>query len=223
VIRVSSAQAHPHARGEREHGGRAPVLALLDEPIRLADIDRVLEDSAAVTEANVKAPVRIWRDDLAVALESLTYARSVLTSDLDIVRHCLGAEEATGADVVDLLPRLVGGASSDSPGEEGEVRAAGGQGAGRDAELGSPVPDTDIDIDWTVCTRSDLLMTAHEEMARADLSSREELARVLKDLEAQLSDLVRRQGAVEGRLRQVRAAIVRGYETGTPSARDWLG
>ena len=212
---MSSAQAHPHAQGKREAGDRIPVLALLDEPIRLADIDRVLEDSAAVTEANVKAPVRIWRDDLAVALESLNYARSVLTSDVDIVRHCLGSEEPAEADVVDLLPRIVGGATST------DDVAPGGEATDADTGIGSPMHAAEVD--WTVCTRSDLLMTAHEEMARADLSSPEELTRVLKDLEAQLSDLARRQGAVEGRLRQVRAAIVRQYEAGTPSTQDWLG
>ena len=46
---------------------------------------------------------------------------------------------------------------------------------------------------------------------------------MLRDLEKQLSDLARRQDEVEGRLRQVRQAIVGQYERGTVSARDWLG
>ena len=66
-------------------------------------------------------------------------------------------------------------------------------------------------------------MTAHEEMARADLSSAEDIIRVLRDVEEQLSDLARRQDAVQGRLRQVRQAIVGQYERGTVTARDWLG
>jgi hypothetical protein len=203
VIRVSSAQVYPHAHGEGER-----LLPMVDEPIRLADIDRVLEDSAAVAEANVKAPVRIWRDELAVVLESLNYARSVLTSDVNIVRHCLDSEESGAAEVVDLVPRLL---SADNAATE--VTAESAYESGLD----------DVETDWTVCTRSDLLMTAHEEMARADLSSPADLTRILKDLEAQLSDLARRHDAVEGRLHQVRAAILRQYETGPPSARDWLG
>jgi hypothetical protein len=66
-------------------------------------------------------------------------------------------------------------------------------------------------------------MTAHQEMARADLSSPDDVARVLADLEAQLSELTRRQDAVEGRLQQVRQAILGQYRTGAVTPRDWLG
>ena len=83
--------------------------------------------------------------------------------------------------------------------------------------------DPDDDLDWTICIRSDPLMSAHQELARADLSSAEDVTRVLRDLEEQLSDLARRQHAVEGRLQQVRQAILGQYERGTVTARDWLG
>ena len=66
-------------------------------------------------------------------------------------------------------------------------------------------------------------MAAHQEMAHADLSSREEVTRVLGELEAQLNDLAQRQEAVEIRLQEIRAAIVRQYKDGRVPARDWLG
>ncbi len=46
-----------------------------DRPILLADIDQILEDSAGVEHAGRAAPIRVWRDELTLALESLTYAR----------------------------------------------------------------------------------------------------------------------------------------------------
>jgi hypothetical protein len=104
--------------------------------------------------------------------------------------------------VVDELPRLMAGTWSDH---------------GRD-----DVQDVN-DLDWSVCIRSDPLMTAHQQMARADLSSPEDVARVLGDLEAQLSELTRRQDAVEGRLQQVRKAILGQYRAGAVTPPDWLG
>ena len=74
-----------------------------------------------------------------------------------------------------------------------------------------------------IYVRSDELIAVHEEMAHADLSSREEVTRVLGEVEAQLVDLGQRQEAVEVRLEEIRAAIVRQYEEGCVPARDWLG
>ena len=164
-----------------------------------------------MTEADQAAPVRVWREELTVALESLSYARSVLASDVGILRHCLGAESVDSTSVVAELPRLVAGEAGDEAGP------------GHDADFDDGF-DMDVDdLDWTVCIRSDPLMTAHQEMARADLSSSEDVTRVLRDLEVQLSELARRHDAVEGRLQQVRPAITGQYGTGTVSARDWLG
>ena len=119
-------------------------------------------------------------------------------------RHCLENESVDAKTLVDELPRLVAGPQT--RGQGGSHRTQGID-----------------DADWTVCIRSDQLMKAHEEMAQADLSSAEDVARVLGDLEEQLSDLARRQDAVEGRLRLIRQAIIGQYERGTVSARDWLG
>jgi hypothetical protein len=78
-------------------------------------------------------------------------------------------------------------------------------------------------VDWEIFARSDALMSTHEEMARVDLSSPDEVARVIGDMEAQLADLTLRQEAVGGRLREIRAAIVRQYRDGAVTTEDWLG
>jgi hypothetical protein len=211
---VRSPRTYVQPRGGQDVDEAQSSLLSESGPIQLTDIDRVLEDSASLTDRGVQADagvdpagaVRVWRQELTVALESLSYARSVLADDVGILRHCLENESADSKSLVDELPRLVAGPLTR------------GQGS-------SPRTDgIDLDdADWTVCIRSDQLMTAHEEMARADLSSAEDVTRVLRDLEEQLSDLARRQDAVEGRLHQVRQAIIGQYEGGTVTARDWLG
>jgi hypothetical protein len=174
-----------------------------DSPILLADIDRVLEVSARVEHAHATAPIRAWRHDLTVALESLAYARAVLAADVGILRHCLVSPDQQA--LVDDLPAVL------------SARSWGGGWAEPDNA------EDDAREDWGVFARSDRLMSAHQEMATADLSSREEVTRVLADLEAQLTDLAQRQEAVEDRLQQIRAAIVRQYKDGEVTARDWLG
>ncbi len=200
---MRSAYVHPH--GEQEFDARSSSLLSEEDPIRLADIDRVLEDSAAVAQADFAASIRLWREELRVALESLTYARSVLASDVGILRHRLGSERARTEDLVEQLAEAL----STTPWGDDWAEPGPGAGAGDD--------------NWDVCVRSDLLMTAHQEMASTDLSSAADVTRVLQDVEAQLADLARRHDAVEERLAQVRAAVLRQYETGTVSARDWLG
>jgi hypothetical protein len=78
-------------------------------------------------------------------------------------------------------------------------------------------------VDWEIFARSDRLTSPHAEMARVDLSSPDKVARVIGDMEAQLAELTLWQGAVEGRLREIRAAIVRRYRDGAVTAEDWLG
>jgi hypothetical protein len=222
-VRSPRTQLQPRG-GQDVDGGQSSLLSETD-PIQLTDIDRVLEDSAALADANQTAAVRVWREELTVALESLSYARSVLATDVGILRHCLENESVDAEAVVDELPRLIAGPQAgsqdssprtDTPADAGASTAAG---AHLEADR---IPEVDVD-DWTVCIRSDLLMSAHQELARADLTSAEDVSRVLRDLEEQLSDLASRQDAVEGRLRQVRQAIIGQYERGTVTARDWLG
>lgn len=196
-------------------GGPSSLLSETD-PIQLTDIDRVLEDSALLADADQAAAVRVWRQELTVALESLSYARSVLASDVGILRYCLEHESVDPKDLVDELPRLVAGPQTRGQGSSPRTDTL-------EADDLSDTDDLSDADDWTVYIRSDQLMTAHQELAQADLSSAEDVSRVLRDLEEQLSDLARRQDAVEGRLRQVRQAIIGQYERGTVTARDWLG
>jgi hypothetical protein len=200
---VSSAHAHVPGHEQTDPGDEFGSWTGDESPILLADIDQVLEESAHVERARASDPIRAWRDDLTVALDSLAYARSILAADVGILRHCLAAPHLQM--VVDDLPSVMndraGGHGWSAPGEE-EADAARVDG---------------------VFVRSDELMAVHEEMAHADLSSREEVTRVLGDVEAQLVDLARRQEAVEVRLEEIRAAIVRQYQDGRVPARDWLG
>jgi hypothetical protein len=200
---MSSVQAHAESHRDPDHG--AGPSAPASRPIALADIDRALRESAGVTDAGSKSPVRAWRDELAVALESLTYARAVLSADVGILRHRRsGGPEADGS-VVDELSQ----AMSSRP---------WGKGWSAPSRSGNPAR-----VDWEIFARSDALMSTHEEMARVDLSSPDEVARVIGDMEAQLADLTLRQEAVGGRLREIRAAIVRQYRDGAVTTEDWLG
>jgi hypothetical protein len=173
-------------------------------PILLADIDRALEDSARVADADSDAPIRDWRDELAVALESLAYARAVLSADVGILRHRLADDPDGSRSLVDELTQ----AMSSRPWGKGWSAPSGTKGTSR--------------VDWEIFARSDQLMSTHQEMARIDLSSPDDVTRVLDGMEAQLADLGRRQLAVESRLREIRAAIVRQYEEGAVTTEDWL-
>jgi hypothetical protein len=185
------------ALGDHDDQTRGPIL--------LTEIDRALQESAAVEDAGRDQPIRAWRDELAVALESLAYAQAVLSADVGILRHRLSVEDQDRPALVDDLPH----AMSTRPWGKGWSAPCGREGPSR--------------ADWEIFARSDQLMSAHEEMARIDLSSRDDVSRVLHSMEHQLIDLHRRQEAVESRLQEIRAAIVRQYEDGAVTAEDWLG
>src|ERR1700742_2292214 len=103
-VTVPTAHAHP---GDGVGGVEPPGLALLDRPLDLVDIGRVLGASANVERLGEGAPIRHWRDDLTLIREALSYARSVLLADLAILAPP-GASEATGGrDVVGELPALL--------------------------------------------------------------------------------------------------------------------
>jgi hypothetical protein len=191
------------AHAERRHDEVTGAAA--DRPILLSDIDRVLSDSAEVARANAAAPIRAWHSELTEALESLAYARSVLAADVGILRHTLAAEITDTGAVTERLPAVLSGASWGRDWSAPELTAW---------------PTSE---DFSVCARSDQLLTAHEEMARTDLTSPTDVARALGELEHQLADLTARQVAVEARLREVRRSIVRQYRDGTAPVDDWLG
>jgi len=200
---VPAAQADAH----EDDGSGAGEPSPEERPILLADIDRVLGESAVVERLRGRPPIRVWREELTLALESLAYAREILAADVAILRRCLAGNGAAEQQaVVGELPTVL---ASHPWGE--------GWSGPRDMD------DLD-DMDLGVFARSDRLVAAHEQMAFADLSSSEEVSRLLAEFEAQLTELTERQQSVERRLQQIRAAIVQQYhEGGIPAVRDWLG
>ena len=185
---------HADAHGDDDPaGGESPPA----RPILLADIDRMLESSANVEHLGPGAPLRTWRDELTVVLEALIYARAVLAGDVAILVHRSAGYAVDAQSMADHLPRAL--ASPPSTDEDAELFDEGG-----------------TDIDLAIFDRTDQLLSAHHQMARVDLTSQVDVARVLGAVDEQLTGLTIRQEAVEARLRQIRAAIIRQYQEGDP-------
>ncbi len=191
--------AHAHAHGEE--GDDAAELSLRDRPINLVDIARVLGESANVGRLG-DARIRAWRDDLALIRESLGYARAILAADVAILSQSGSPETTEPRPVVDTLP----GVLAASPPEDHWAEA-------------SDEAD-DLEFDEGLFIRTDHLLAAHLEMARVDLSSPAAAARVLELVEEQLALLTERQAAVEARLQQLRAVIIRRYRERAAPAHD---
>jgi len=192
--------AHAHMP-KGSSGGAVEALLLRDRPIRLADIDQVLDESAEVEHASKSAPIRTWREELTLARESLTYARAVLSSDVAILRHCVRVgpdEQSVVAELPAIMASQSWGEGWSSPGD---------------------TPDRSR-VDPDVLIRSDELMSAHQEMAGLDLSAPKQVARVLDLLEEQIGALTERHRAVEIRLTEIRSAIIRQYQRGAVSTRN---
>ncbi len=196
-----------HAPTDKGDGTNLDTARATARPLRLPDIDRMLTDSARIEQAGPAAPIRAWRDELTRALESLNYAEAVLGGDVGIQLHSLANRESDTQSLVQDLPR----AMATRPWGDGWSAPSG-------TDLASPIQE-----DWDLFTRSDLLMSAHQQMAYTDLRSRTDVKRVLRSVLEQLANLALRREAVEVRLQQIRAAIVQQYRDGEVSARDWLG
>ncbi len=191
---MPSAQAHlPDDEASDRAAGAAP-----DEvrPILLEEIDAALHESAAVADAPGTTSIRDWRDSLTTVLETLTYARGVLADDVSILRHRLATATPSSKEMVDDLP---GALTARSWGE--------GWSAPDD-------PSAAGELDPGIFVRSDDLLAVHAEMASVDLTSADDVRRVLGVLEEQVAALTARLEAVEARLAEIRAAIVRQYEEG---------
>ncbi len=195
----------PVDKGDRTGLGAAKATSRV---LRLPDIDRMLEDSA---RAEPTAPIRAWRDELTLVLECLNYAEAVLGGDVGILLHALAKRASDSDGLVRDLPRVMAA----RPWVDGWSAPSG-------TDLASSPMQQDWD-DWDIFTRSDLLMSAHQQMAYTDLRSRTDVQRVLRSILEQLANLALRREAVELRLRQIRAAIVQQYRDGEVSTRDWLG
>ena len=80
--------------------------------------------------------------------------------------------------------------------------------------------DDDLGLSEGLFIRTDHLLAAHQEMARVNLSSAAAAARVRELVEDQLAILTERQAAVEARLQQIRAVIIRRYQIAAAPVRD---
>jgi hypothetical protein len=196
---------HAHAHDDDTESSRSSETPARERPISVADIDRLLEASAGAAESTGASPVRAWRDALTLALESLRYARTILAADVKILRHAMATEGPDDQAVVDDLPAIV------TTGTWTEERAS------------TDDPPPGAELDPSVFVRSDPLLSAHQEMARTDLSSPGSVARTLQALEEQLVAVTEREAAVGDRLRQIRATIVRQYEDGAVPSSNWPG
>jgi hypothetical protein len=188
---VSGAHAHTHDDG----GEDIEDLSQLDRPINLVDIGRALGGSAHVQRLG-DVPIRAWRDDLTLIRESLSYARTVLAADLAILTQTTSPETSQGQGLVDELPSVL---TTSSGGDEWP-----------DLKVDGDDPEIDVDL----FLRTDHLLAAHREMARVDLSSAAATAGVRALVEDQLALLTERHAAVDARLQQIRAVIIRRYREG---------
>jgi hypothetical protein len=202
--RLMTASPYPREFDVTSTEGRPPGTAPDARPVSLTDIDRALQETAAVLRQNAAGQIRTWRSDLTAALESLTYAGYVLATDVAILRNSIAEATADSQALVDNLPTLL----AESPGPE-------------DWKMPPDLP-RDPAAPGGPLGMSGALVSAHDEMARTDFGSPADVARALRELEEQLESVAERRDAVEHRLREVRAAIVQQYKDGTLTPDEWL-
>ena len=194
----------PSGADDDADGDGAAGLSLRDRPIDLIDIARALGESSNIERLG-GAAIRAWRDDLTLIQESLSYARTILTADVAILSHTRSEGRTAGRALVEELP----GRLSSSPSED--------QWSADDLE---DLEDLEVAFDEGLFARSDQLLSPHREMARVDLSSTAATAGALALVEAQLAILTERHAAVDARLQQIRAVIIRRYRQAAAPARD---
>jgi hypothetical protein len=203
-----------HASAPGDGDNDADGLSLRDRPIDLVDIGRVLGASAHVERLGEAAPIRAWRDDLTLIEEALGYARAVLAADVAILSNAGSPGSGGPENVIDELSSVLAAGLR-------EDRWADPEGEGTNMGLNhDQVLDDDLGLDEGLFTRTDHLLAAHQEMARVNLSSPSAAARVQEQVEEQLALLTERQAAVEARLQQIRAVIIRRYQIAAAPVRD---
>jgi hypothetical protein len=193
----------PPSDGQADSDG-ALALSLRERPIDLIDIARALGQSAAIERLG-GAAVRACRDNLTLIRDSLSYATAILTADVATLSDAGTQGTTAGPDMEAEVPsKLLSGPGADQ-------WPSGGL---------DDLDDLDVDIDTGLFARTDHLLAAHREMARVDLSSAAATARVRVLVEEQLAILTERHAAVEARLQQIRAVIIRRYRLAAAPARD---
>lgn len=190
--------AHAHAHEDDTTEAGPPTRPLGDGPVAPADIDRVLAESADPASVGSAAPLRHWCDDLMLARDALEYAETVLDADVAILRHRLSGRAPDAASLVEDLPQVVSPRRDDAPGGDAAPAPA----------TAAPDPGRSAALDPQTIVLADPLLSAHRQMAPLDLTSRDELDRVLGLVQAQLGEVGARHRAVEARLGEIRAVIV---------------
>lgn len=203
-----TATPRSHAHGnEGDPVGEPP---LRDRPIDLVDIGRALGASANLERLGDGA-IRAWRDDLTLIRESLAYARTVLAGDVAILSQSGPPGGSEPETVVDELSRMLAAVPEELQRSEPEPR---------EGDIFDPSFEDDLAFDDGLFLRADHLLAAHQEMARVNLSSAAAAARVLDLVEEQLAILSEREAAVDARLQQIRAVIIRRYRIAAAPVHD---
>jgi hypothetical protein len=173
--------------------------------LTLVDVDQLLETASALDSSTPAPRLRGGRDDLVHAAVLLSYARHVLSVDIGALQAIAEAPAQDLQGLVDDLPRVletasIGGGWSLSPDALATTASA------RQALEGA----------------ADGLMSAHGELARVDLRSREAVGDLLCELEAQRAMVSERREAVEKRVREIQALLVEQYKRGDADPDDWV-
>jgi hypothetical protein len=186
---------HEHAPDDGSDEADGPSWR--DRPVDLVDIGRVLGESARVERLVDVATVRLCRDDLTLLEEALRYARAILQADVAILSQGDTPAAVEPRNLAQQLARVL----AEGPGEDPVSGALHAE-------------DPDPEFDEGLFVRADHLLAPHREMARVDLSSPSATFRLRAEIEEQLGILTERQAAVEARLQQTRAVIIRRYREG---------
>jgi hypothetical protein len=188
----------------------AAELWLRDRPINLIDIARVLGASAHIEHLDGPA-IRAWRDDLTLIRDSLSYARAILSADVELLAESASQGPPAGPGVVDTPPRSVSSSPATDQWSPEDLQDLG--------DLGE-LDDLDLGIDEDLFARTDQLLAVHQELAHLDRSSAAATVAALAEVQEQLAILTERHATVEARLQQIRMLILRRYREGAAPARD---
>jgi hypothetical protein len=173
--------------------------------VTMEDIDRLLESTSAAEADAPPERIRAWRDALAHAAVVLAYARHVLSVDVGVLHQAVEVPGTNFTSVVASLP---------------DTLAAGSVGGGW--SLSPDASATMNSAEQLVEGEADGLLTLHARLAGADISSPDEAAALLGELEVQLASVTRRWEDAEANLHRLQSQLATKYKTGEASVDDWL-
>ena len=173
--------------------------------LTLSDVDELLHTTSSSDPSVPPDRIRSWRDEFAHMAVLLSYARHVLSVDVEVLRSIAEDPARDLQTLVDDLPRLlatssIGGGWSLSPDSVATMKSA----------------------DGALVGEADGLLSAHSQLASTDLRTDQAIAGVLSDLESQLAQVTERLDLVEARVRDLRAVLVGLYKSGVADADDWV-